>query len=144
MVRRMNEKDIGAVADMEMKIFGVPWSKKTLEDCLNNNLYSIYVIEKDEELAGYICFMAVAGELELLRIAVDSRFRRQGLAVILMEIMLEWADENNIGDLTLEVRSRNYPAVNLYERYGFKPEGIRKKYYRNPDDDALIMWKRRG
>lgn len=144
MIRQMEQRDIRPVADMEQKIFGVPWSEGILQDCLNNNLYCGFVIEKDGELAGYVCFMAVAGELELLRIAVDGAFRRQGLAEKLMNRMLEWAEEKDIGDMTLEVRSRNLPAIRLYEKYGFKSEGIRKKYYHNPEDDALIMWKRCG
>lgn len=142
-VRRMTDSDIERVADIENDLFGVPWSKETLEDCLVNKLYYCYVIEKDDQLAGYILLMAVAGEMELLRIATDKAFQRQGLADRLMKTMLSEAETLNIEAITLEVRSRNEAAISLYNKFGFISEGIRKNYYHNPTDDAVIMWRRK-
>ena len=141
-IRRMNGSDIERVAEIEKDLFGVPWSKETLEDCLGNRLYYCYVVEKDGQLAGYILLMAVAGEMELLRIATDKSFQRQGLADALMNTMICEAEKLGIEAITLEVRSRNEAAISLYNKYGFIPEGIRKNYYHNPTDDAVIMWRR--
>lgn len=142
MIRRMTDSDIERVAEIEKDLFGVPWSKETLEDCLGNRLYYCYVVEKDGQLAGYICLMAVAGEMELLRIATGKDFQRQGIAESLMKKMLDLTEELNVEAITLEVRSRNVAAIGLYNKYGFVSEGIRKNYYHNPTDDAVIMWRR--
>lgn len=141
-IRRMNLSDIERVAEIEKDLFGVPWSKETLENCLGNKLYYCYVVEKEEQLAGYILLMAVAGEMELLRIATGKVFQRQGLADGLMKTMLIEAESLDIEAITLEVRSRNEAAISLYNKYGFISEGIRKNYYHNPQDDAVIMWRR--
>lgn len=142
MIREMIYKDIRETAAIENELFGVPWTEKILEENLDNKLYSVYIAQRDEEIAGYICFMTVAGESELLRIAVSTGCQRQGIAAQLMDFMLEKLKAEGVRDITLEVRSRNKAAISLYEKYGFKVEGVRKRYYRKPEDDALIMWKR--
>ncbi len=142
MIREMIYKDIRETAAIENELFGVPWTEKILEENLDNKLYSVYIAQRDEEIAGYICFMTVAGESELLRIAVSTGYQRQGIAAQLMDFMLEKLKAEGVRDIALEVRSRNKAAISLYEKYGFKVEGVRKRYYRKPEDDALIMWKR--
>lgn len=142
MIRAMLYKDIRETAAIENELFGVPWTEKILEENLDNKLYSVYIVQKDEEITGYICFMTVAGESELLRIAVSTSCQRQGIAARLMDFMLEKLKTEGVRNITLEVRSRNKAAISLYEKYGFKVEGVRKRYYHNPEDDALIMWKR--
>ncbi len=142
-IRRMTDSDIERVADIEKNLFGVPWSKETIEDCLANRLYYCFVAETDGQIAGYILLMTVAGEMELLRIATARAYQRQGLADSLMKTMLSEADKLDIQAITLEVRSRNEAAISLYNKYGFISEGIRKNYYHNPTDDAVIMWRRK-
>lgn len=142
MIREMIYKDIRETAAIENELFGVPWTEKILEENLDNKLYSVYIAQRDEEIAGYICFMTVAGESELLRIAVSTGYQRQGIAARLMDFMFEKLKAEGVRDIALEVRSRNKAAISLYEKYGFKVEGVRKRYYRKPEDDALIMWKR--
>lgn len=141
-IRKMTDSDIERAAELEKALFGMPWSKETLEGCLGNRLYYCYVAEKKEQPVGYILLMVAAGEMELLRIAVDKAFHRQGVADALMKTMLNEADRHSIKAITLEVRSHNEAAIQLYKKYAFVSEGIRKNYYHNPADDAVIMWRR--
>ena len=84
----------------------------------------------------------MAGEGEISNVAVAEKFRRRGIGRKLMEYMLKEAPSFGIGDLTLEVRVSNAPAISLYESLGFHKEGVRPGFYEKPKEDALIMWKR--
>lgn len=77
-----------------------------------------------------------------MRIAVLPEYRGRGYSKVLMDAMMEAAAKNQITDLTLEVRAGNESAIGLYKAYGFAEEAVRKKYYHNPTEDALIMWLR--
>ena len=77
---------------------------------------------------------------ELMRIAVLPEYRGHGYSRMLMDRMVRSAHENEAPDLTLEVRAGNEPAIGLYKSYGFVEEAVRKGYYHNPTEDALIMW----
>ena len=76
------------------------------------------------------------------RIAVLPGYRRLGVARKMMEAMVTCARASLVSAISLEVRQGNLPARNLYESFGFRAEAVRKGYYRNPSEDALIMWKR--
>ena len=102
-----------------------------------------YVFEQDEQILGYCNLRILAGEGEIQRIAVLPPFRRLGVARKLMDAMVDFAVENKAAAVTLEVRESNRPARNRYESYGFTAEAVRKGYYRNPSEDAVIMWKRK-
>ena len=143
MIRQMQKEDAEYIAAIESRLFGTPWSEKSISDCIDNDLYYCYVIEENAQPVGYICLMAVVGEMELLRIGVESAHQRKGYADSLMGRMLLLADELATENIFLEVRSKNEPAISLYRKYGFVPEGVRKKYYHNPEDDAVIMWRRK-
>ena len=84
----------------------------------------------------------VAGEGEVQRIAVLPRYRRLGLGRKMMDAMLTYASQCRVTAVSLEVREGNHPARRLYESYGFAAEAVRRDYYRNPTEDAVIMWKR--
>lgn len=143
MVRQMRREDLDAVAEMEKLSFSVPWSRNILEQGFLGDLDHYLVIEKDGQPAGYINFRFLAGEGEIERIAVHPRFRGQGLGRKLMEAMEEYGESQGVTAVTLEVRSSNKKAVNLYESCGFVKEAVRKGYYRDPVEDAIIMWRRR-
>lgn len=90
-------------------------------------------------IAGYIIYSNVAGESELLRVAVDESCRGKGYASILMKEMLKNLAEEQTEKCILEVRSQNAVAIGLYNKFGFTEIGVRKGYYKEPDEDALIM-----
>lgn len=141
-IRMMEEGDLEEAAKLEAMCFLEPWSLKLLKDSFQGPWDTLFVAEKQDELCGYMALRILAGEGELQRIAVYPEYRRQGIASKLMEKMDIFFRANGVGDATLEVRAGNQAALNLYKSYGFAEEGIRKGYYRNPTEDAVIMWRR--
>lgn len=107
------------------------------------NKWNLYLAaEEDGRLAGYGAVCVIAGEGEIQRIAVLEEFRRQGLGRKLLDAMVAAARNRGARAMTLEVRESNEPAIKLYFSAGFRTEAQRKDYYRNPREDALIMWNR--
>jgi len=100
-----------------------------------------YVAEADSEIAGYINLWYVLDEVTVANIAVAKDFRRKGIGGALMEYALDIAREKGMSAATLEVRQSNYPAIKLYESFGFESAGIRPDYYEKPREGAVIMWK---
>ena len=124
--------------------FSDAWSEKLLQDLLTSSWDKTWVLKEDETVRGYSNFRVIAGEGELMRIAVHGACRGRGYGRLLMERLLREAEEENVEDITLEVRASNAPAIALYEAYGFQKEAVRKNYYSGPTEDALIYWKRSG
>ena len=137
----MNHSHVSQVAVLEKLCFSDPWSENSVASELNNPL-SLWLVALDgERVAGYVGSQSVMGESDMMNIAVHPDYRRQGLGEKLVEelvIALQAAGNNC---LTLEVRVSNAPAVSLYEKTGFSRIGLRKNYYRNPKEDALILRK---
>ena len=94
-------------------------------------------------VAGYCGYWSVAGEAHITNVAVHPSHRRRGVGAGLVACMLGDIDSRGHSAATLEVRVDNHTAIRLYERHGFKPAGVRKKYYDHGKKDALIMWKNR-
>ena len=131
-VRRMEVGDLLRAAALEQSSFSQPWSEKLLAEGLNSPLDTYFVCTCENEIAGYCVLRVLADEGELQRIAVFSEYRRQGVGRKLMEAMLAAAREEGASSVSLEVR----------EEYGFCQEAVRKKYYQEPEEDAVIMWNR--
>lgn len=142
MIRTIEQRDLPAVSQLEQECFTVPWSQQLLGEGINNSYDHIWVLEVENTIAAYCNFRMIAGEGELMRIAVAKEFRGRGFARNLMEILVNHARENHVSAITLEVRSSNLSAINLYKSYAFQIEAIRRGYYTNPQEDALIMWRR--
>lgn len=138
----METGDIPETVALEQEIFSDPWSEAMLCSgfAAPSQLY-FCAREQNGMLIGYGAVMTVLDEGELLRIGVSPRFRGQGVADLLMKRIFQTADEKKLALMMLEVRQGNTPAIRLYEKYGFVQEGIRKRYYQNPAEDALIMRK---
>lgn len=140
-LRPMIEKDVELVTALEHRCFTDAWSEVLVRDLLASAWDEVWVLEGPAaELIGYINLRFLAGEGELMRIAVKPEFRGNGYSKILMDRMIQSAYEKEAPELTLEVRAGNTPAIKLYEMYGFVSEAVRKAYYHNPTEDALIMW----
>lgn len=142
MIRLMQPADLGQVADLEKACFTESWSYALLEAGIHSPYDVYYVYEQEGRILGYCNLRLLAGEGEVQRIAVLPAFRRLGLAREMMGVMVDYARKNHAVSISLEVREGNLPARNLYETYGFRAEAVRKGYYRNPSEDALIMWLR--
>ncbi len=142
MIRRMEERDIQEIAHLEQICFSESWSAHILESGIHSPYDVYYVYEQDGRLFGYCNLRVLAGEGEIQRIAVHPDSRRLGVGRILMDAMLAYAIREKAYAVSLEVRESNLPARSLYESYGFAKEAVRKAYYHNPTEDAVIMWKR--
>lgn len=142
LIREMKADDVEIVSKIESEVFSMPWSAKDFLEMVEADYAYYYVAEVDGEIAGCCGIRNIAGEGEITNVVVAPPHRKKGIALKMMEYMLERAVEVGIGDCTLEVRVSNQPAIRLYERLGFKGEGVRPHFYDKPDEDALIMWKR--
>ena len=146
--RRAEEKDLAALCAIEERCFGTPWSETTLKEMLESPLDLVFMAElpdmpgEEGHTAGYLNFRVIAGEGELMRVAVLPEQRGCGNAAGLMEEMMAAAETMGVSDITLEVRASNVPALKLYDRFGFKAEAVRKNYYDHPQEDAVIEWRR--
>lgn len=135
--------DLERAALLEVGCFTEPWSLNMLAAGLDCSLDSYLVYEEEGVLRGY-CVMRVLGdEGEIQRIAVEPAFRRQGIARKLMDAMVDLARGRGVREMALEVRESNIGARKLYESYGFMQEAVRRGYYHNPAESAIIMWNRR-
>lgn len=140
----MDTSHINGVYELSKACFSIPWSLDSISYEIENPLAK-YVIAQDlstNEVVGFAGVWIVAGEGDITNIAVHPSYRKQGIASQLLSKLLELCKDNNCNDITLEVRVSNTPAQNLYTKFGFVNEGIRKKYYSDNGEDAIIMWKR--
>ena len=149
LVRPMTERDLSEAANLERLSFSVPWAETLLAECLVSRLDLSWVLEEEQteglqqagrrRIAGYCNLRVIAGEGELMRIAVHPDLRGRGYARILMDTLVRSARERGVSVITLEVRNSNQSARNLYKSYGFVEEAVRKGYYTEPVEDAIIM-----
>ena len=137
----MEQAHVAAVAALEKVCFSDPWSEKSVSDELSNPLSLWLVALEGESLAGYIGSQSVMGESDMMNVAVDPSFRRQGIGEQLVNALVEELAKAGNHCLSLEVRASNEPAISLYQKLGFVQVGRRPKYYRNPREDALILRK---
>lgn len=136
---RLSEKDAAAAAEIEKLCFSHPWSEATLVSEMKNQFSDFFGAFCGEELAGYIGGRTIAGETEIFNVAVAPKFRRNGLGKALIEKFIETVREKETEQIFLEVRASNLPAINLYEKNGFAFFGIRKDYYDDPKENAILM-----
>lgn len=139
MVHEMGPEDISGVSKIEERCFSDPWSLEAVREGLESSLDTWLVLKEKEGILGYCVFRIIAGEGELLRIAVLPEFQGRGLSKKLMDQMVEYSRKKKAETMFLEVRESNEKARNLYRSYGFSEKGIRKEYYRNPVENAVIM-----
>lgn len=143
-IREMQSRDLEKVTALETACFSMPWKYKDFEEVLTNP-HRVYLVAETgrQEIIGGCMLTNIAGEGDISNVAVDESFRGQRIATALLQKLLEYGkDKYGINAFTLEVRSKNIPAIRLYERAGFQAEGIRRNFYDKPKDDAIIMWKK--
>lgn len=133
---------IDSVYALEQECFPHPWAKEDIEESFNNPAYHFFVCRDDNgDVIGYICYYQVRDEAFVNNICVSERARRQGAGRMLLQRAEQSAKGDGASFLSLEVRSQNDPAITLYESENFEVEGVRRKYYSDPVDDAYIMTK---
>ena len=139
---QMQSGHLEKLAELEKICFSSQaWSYKSLEDELTNPTAHFFVAEVDEEVAGYIGMYIVCENCYVTNVAVFPQYRRQGVARALIKMAMLTADAMETDFISLEVRPSNEAALSLYRSFGFEQNGLRKNYYKNPTEDALIMTK---
>lgn len=138
-IRKALPCDASRISELEKEIFSDPWSERSVTDTITLDGAMCYVALTDGELQAYILGRIIPPEGEIYRIATAPNKRKRGIAYRLLDYAVKCERGRGLEILFLEVRSKNIPAIALYKAYGFRDMGIRKNYYKNPDDDAVIM-----
>ena len=139
-IRDMVSSDVDGVFQVEKNCFEHHWSKGEFEKEMKNDVANYLVAEIDNKIVGYVGIWFIAGEGNITNVAVHSDYRGKKIGDELIKHLVKKCIENNIFAMTLEVRVSNIVAQNLYKKYGFKLSGIRKEYYSDNKEDAMIMW----
>ena len=141
-IKRMTMAHVPQVAELEQLCFGsAAWSERSIASELTNELAFWLVAEEEGRVVGYVGSQTVFPETDMMNIAVIPERRREGIAEVLVDSLVTELKRIGSDSLTLEVRVSNIPAISLYQKLGFHEAGLRKNYYRNPKEDALILRK---
>lgn len=136
----MTIADLDTISDILFSDFDDFWNVSTLKSELQNPNSQYIIAKLNNEIVGFGGIWKAVDDIHITDIVVKKNFRGQKIGSILLEQLISLAKKQNITSITLEVNSTNIPAQNLYEKFGFKKVGLRKKYYNNIDD-AIIMTK---
>lgn len=144
MIRLMRTSDLPAAAHLEQLYFSVPWTERQLKGSLESPEYLFVVAEEQGRVIGYGGLLKVLDEGDITNIVVEEAYRGKGIGRQLVKALLSEGKRCGLNAFTLEVRAGNAAAIHLYESLEFVREGIRRRFYQRPVEDALIMWKREG
>ena len=140
-IRFMKESDVGQVAVLEKKCFSRPWSEKSFLDAVRSEDTLYLVAEVEGEVKGYCGFYLSFENADLCNMLVEEGMRKKGIGKMLLNAADSYLRERKIETVFLEVRAGNIPAICLYEKMNFIKNGIRKEYYAEPVEDAILMQK---
>ena len=138
--RTLLPEDAEGVARVECESFPTPWSREDFWREASNDFACYIVVLADEAIIGFGGCWISFEEAQVTNIALTSAQRGRGLGKVLMTRLMCAAAARGAERMTLEVRPSNTPALRLYERLGFAAIGVRKKYYQDNDEDAILMW----
>lgn len=139
--REMLVEDLDQVMDIEEALFSVPWTREGFLTYLMKKDTMFFVVEEKDQILGYCSMMTVLDEGDILNVAVKKDRQKEGIGQFLVDSVLRIAGMQGIKLVHLEVREGNGIARRLYERLGFKEDGLRKNYYENPVENAVLMTK---
>lgn len=135
----LGAEDIDAVADIEKQCFAHPWTPDALQEELSNPTARFYVCTLDGRAVGYIGANNIADEVYMTNLAVLPTHQGMGIGELLLRTLLYVSEQEKAQFVTLEVRPSNLAAIHLYQKCGFLKRGERKRFYRDPEEDALIL-----
>jgi len=139
-IRRLTYADLPQVIAIERRAFPTPWSLAMFVLELSKPSGICLAAMRDNRLAGYLICSRYDRVWHIMNVAIDPDHRRQGMATALLNRLLERVGEDD-ARFTLEVRRTNAGAIVLYERFGFKVAGLRRRYYQDNGEDAFVMWR---
>jgi [ribosomal protein S18]-alanine N-acetyltransferase len=140
-IRRLVNADLGAVERIERRSYPTPWSRSMFASELAKPSSICLGALEGDELLGYLVISRYVDAWHVMNIAVDPDHRGRGVARALFDRLFELTAGDDARGFTLEVRVSNKEAIRLYERLGFRSKGVRRAYYTDNREDALIMWK---
>ena len=138
-IRRSIHEDAPAIAAAEELIFSDPWSERSITDLISTEGAMCYTAKDGDKVIAYVLGRIIAPEGEIYRIATLPEYRKRGIAYRLLDYAYKTEKGHGLEVLFLEVRTQNVAARALYRAYGFDEVGVRKNYYKDPVDDAIIM-----
>jgi len=141
-IEKMTLQDLDRVLEIEAQSYKTPWSRRAFTSEITENTYAhYYVARSGGKIVGYVGMWVILDEAHITNIAVDPAYRRKGIGQKMLEAMFEKAKGFGASRMTLEVRVSNTGAQALYKKLGFQDRGLRKGYYTDTNEDAIIMWK---
>jgi ribosomal-protein-alanine N-acetyltransferase len=145
-VRRLQLRDLGAIEEIERVSYPTPWSRSMFAGEIGKpTSLCLGAFEPDEDrLVGYLIVSRYVDAWHIMNVAVAPGQRRRGIAGRLLRELFERTHDDGRRGYTLEVRVSNRDAISLYEKLGFRSHGIRRGYYTDNREDALIMWRDPG
>ena len=143
--RPMTEADLDEIMVLEKRCFTLPWTKDAFCNELNQNQFAHYVVlVENEKIIGYCGAWLIIDEAHITNIAILPEYRGRKLGEELLRYMMDMCRERKIERITLEVRVSNVPARSLYQKLGFVEGALRKNYYSDNQEDAIVMWVNLG
>ncbi len=140
-IRPLDLADVNAIESIEQRAYPTPWSRSMFASELAKPTSICLGAFEGDDLVGYVVNSRYVDAWHVMNVAVDPNVRRRGVATALLERLFELSQDDERRGYTLEVRISNDGAIRLYERLGFEPRGIRRGYYTDNREDALIMWR---
>ena len=134
-IEKLSEKYIKDVAQIEKACFSKPWDEISIAAELKNEFSEFYIAVENGTAVGFVGLYALTGEADIVRVGVLPQYRNRGIARAVLTKSLENVD----GDVFLDVRESNVPAISLYRSLGFYDTGVRKDYYYDPEENAVLM-----
>jgi ribosomal-protein-alanine N-acetyltransferase len=141
-LRRLQLSDLDAIERIERASYPTPWSRSMFaSELAKPSSLSLGAVDEAGRLVGYLVLSRYVDAWHVMNVAVAPESRRQGIATALLRQLLDQTRGDAQRGYTLEVRVSNRGAITLYERFGFRPKGVRRGYYTDNREDALIMWR---
>lgn len=142
-IQTLSHEHLAAILELDKACFGGLWSKEGYQrelDSPASEIQGLFSQKTGEKLLGMGCFWSILEEAHITILAIDAQYHRQGMGAALLYSLIKTARKRYLERATLEVRASNQPAISLYEKFGFKTAGRRKRYYKDNQEDALILW----
>lgn len=141
-IRKMKSADVERISQLEEETFSMPWSRDSFLEMITRKDARYYVAEIGGKVVGGCGMLIAVGEGNITNVVVDKEERNKGIGYRMLQYLIEDGYRDGLTAFTLEVRVSNDAAIHVYEKLGFRSEGIRPNFYEKPIEDAMIMWKR--
>ena len=139
-IRKANLDDVEAIVSLDQEVLQTNWHEKLYAESIVLKDTQSLVLDHEGRLIGFLIYRNIGGDFEIIQLALNKAYQRQGLASMMIDFMIQDAQSSTIEFIYLEVEMDNLPALNLYKKYGFEAIHQRKNYY-GQEQDAIVMRK---